>query len=159
MTHIHYNTHKGITMALVYIEQVEHMSLEQMQKTHEDEIKILNDIDNLAISVDRKEATLEELENKINEYLVHVKEHFANEEKLMQKYDFPKYDMHKTAHDMFLEELESAVKLWKRYEDINKITNFIRITPEWIVLHVNTVDAPTANFLAKKMDQAKANNI
>ncbi|MDH5465308.1 MAG: hemerythrin family protein [Thiovulaceae bacterium] len=142
-------------MALVYIEQIEEMSVEQMQKTHEDEIQILNDIDKLAIFQDRGEATMEQLEEKINEYLVHVKAHFANEEKLMRKYDFPKYDMHKTAHDMFLEELDSAVKLWKRYEDITKITNFIRRTPEWIVLHVDTVDAPTANFLAQKMDQEK----
>lgn len=140
-------------MALVYIEQVEHMSLEQMQETHEDEIKILNDIDKLAILQDRGNATMEELESKINEYLEHVKAHFANEEKLMRKYDFQKYDMHKTAHDMFLEELDGAVKLWKRYEDITKITNFIRRTPEWIVLHVNTVDTPTANYLASKMEQ------
>lgn len=138
-------------MALVYIEQLEDMSIEQMQQTHKNEIKILNEIDNLAILLDRKEATLEELENKINEYLDHVKEHFSNEEKLMQKYGFPSYEMHKTAHDMFLEELEHAVSQWKRYENINKITNFIRRAPEWIVLHVNTVDAPTANFLAKKM--------
>jgi len=150
-----YNGQKGIGMALVYIEQIEEMSVEQMQKTHEDEIQILNDIDKLAIFQDRGEATMEQLEEKINEYLVHVKAHFANEEKLMRKYDFPKYDMHKTAHDMFLEELDSAVKLWKRYEDITKITNFIRRTPEWIVLHVDTVDAPTANFLAQKMDQEK----
>lgn len=141
-------------MALVYIEQVEHMSLEQMQKTHEDEIQILNEIDKLAILHDRGNATIEELEGKINEYLAHVKEHFANEERLMQKYDFPKYDMHKTAHDMFLDELSLAVTLWKRYEDITKITNFIRRTPEWIVLHVNTVDAPTANFLAEKMGES-----
>lgn len=152
MTDLHYNTHKGITMALVYIEQVEHMSLDQMQQTHEDEIKILNEIDKLAIFHDRGKATIEELESKINEYLEHVKKHFANEERLMQEYDFPSYDMHKTAHDMFLEELESAVKLWKRYDDITKITNFIRRTPEWIVLHVNTVDAPTANFLANKIN-------
>jgi len=57
-------------MALVYIEQLEEMSVEQMQQTHEDEVKILNDIDNLAFYVDRGEATLEELENKVNEYLV-----------------------------------------------------------------------------------------
>ena len=141
-------------MGLVYIEQLEDMSLEQMQKTHEDEVIILNAIDKLAILHDRGEATLEELESKINEYLVHVKEHFASEERLMREYDFPSYDMHKTAHDMFLEELESAVKLWKRYDDITKITNFIRRTPEWIVLHVNTVDTPTANFLAQKMGEA-----
>jgi len=139
-------------MALVYIEQVEYMSVEQMQRTHEDEIQILNEIDKLAILHDRGEARLEELESKINEYLEHVKEHFSNEEKLMREYNFPSYDMHKTAHDMFLADLQYAVNQWKRYEDINKITNFVRRTPEWIVMHVNSVDAPTANFLANKMD-------
>ena len=139
-------------MALVYIEQLEDMSVEQMQKTHENEIEILNTIDNLAISYDRGEATEDELVEKIDAYIEHVHAHFANEERLMQKYDFPSYDMHKTAHDMFLEELQHAIKYWKRYEDINKITNFIRRAPEWIVLHVNTVDAPTANYLAKKME-------
>ena len=138
-------------MALIYVEQVEDMSVDEMQKTHENEIEILNDIDRLAILCDRGEVTLEELEKKIDEYIEHVHKHFANEERLMQKYDFPSYDMHKTAHDMFLEELQNAIKYWKRYEDINKITNFIRRTPEWIVLHVNTVDVPTANYLAKKM--------
>ena len=143
---------KGIPLALIYIEQVEEMSVEQMQQTHENEIKILNAIDSLAIAYDRGQATLDELEQKIDEYVAHVHKHFENEERLMQKYDFPSYDMHKTAHDMFLEELENAIKYWKRYEDITKITNFIRKSPEWIVLHVNTVDVPTANYLAKKMD-------
>jgi hemerythrin len=55
------------------------------------------------------------------------------------------------AHDMFLLDLNSAVRQWKQYGDIKKIINFIHKTPEWIVMHVNSVDAPTANFLAKKM--------
>jgi len=138
-------------MALVYIEQVEDMDVEEMQKTHENEVKILNEIDNLAISYDRGEATLEELESKIEEYVKHVHEHFANEERLMQEYDFPSYDMHKMAHDMFLEELDGAIRNWKNYKKVSKITDFIRKAPEWIVLHVNTVDYPTANYLAKKM--------
>ena len=142
-------------MALVYIEQLEDLDVDEMQKTHEDEVKILNKIDDLAFYVDRGEATLEELESTINEYIAHVKAHFANEERLMQEYDFPSYHMHKTAHDMFLVDLEHAVKQWKRYENVEKITNFVRKAPEWIVLHVNTVDAPTANYIAKKMDQAK----
>jgi len=142
-------------MALVYIEQLEDMDLEQMQTTHEDEIKILNEIDTLAIMHTMGKATLEELESKINAYIAHVKVHFANEEKLMREHDFPKYDMHKTAHDMFLVDLEYAVNQWKRYENIEKITNFVRRTPEWIVLHVNTVDAPTSAYLAKKMNETK----
>ena len=143
-------------MALVYIEQVEEMSLDEMQQTHEDEIKILNDIDKLAIFHDRGEASLEDLVSKIDEYIAHVKVHFANEEKLMRKYDFPSYDMHKTAHDMFILDLEYAIDQWKRYDDVTKITNFIRRTPEWIVLHVNSVDAPTSAFLAKKVAEDNA---
>jgi len=143
-------------MGLIYAEQVEYMSVDQMQQTHENEIKILNEIDKLAILCDRGKATQEELEAKINEYLEHVKEHFANEERLMKEYDFPSYQMHKTAHDMFLEELQHAVKQWKKYENINKILNFIRNTPEWIVLHVNTVDAPTSEYLARKMESTKS---
>ena len=79
--------------------------------------------------------------------------HFANEEQLMQKYDFPSYDMHKTAHDMFLLDLESATRQWKKFGDINRIINFVYKTPEWIVLHVNSVDAPTADYLARKMQE------
>ncbi|MEA3371682.1 MAG: hemerythrin family protein [Campylobacterota bacterium] len=141
-------------MGLIYAEQVEYMSLESMQKTHEDEIKILNDIDKLAVMVEREKATKEELEAKIDEYIVHVDAHFKGEEKLMQEYNFPSYDMHKMAHDMFLIDLQYATKQWKEYGDINKIINFVRKTPEWIVMHVNSVDAPTADFLVRKIEEA-----
>ncbi|MCL4432889.1 MAG: hemerythrin family protein [Epsilonproteobacteria bacterium] len=139
-------------MALVYIEQIEEMSVEQMQLTHENEIKILNEIEKLAFGVDRKTVELSELEKKLDEYIDHVHNHFANEERLMEECDFPSYDMHKTAHDMFLSDLDSAVRQWKKFGDIKKIINFVHKTPEWIVLHVNSVDAPTANYLAKKME-------
>jgi len=139
-------------MALVYIEQVEYMSIDEMQQTHENEIKILNEIDKLATLCDQGKATQEELEEKLDEYIAHVHAHFANEERLMQEHDFPSYEMHKMAHDMFLADLEYATKNWKEYGNINKIINFVRKTPEWIVMHVNSVDAPTADYLARKMD-------
>lgn len=138
-------------MGLIYIEQVEYMSIEQMQQTHENEIKILNEIDKLAILCDRGEAKQEELEAKLDEYIEHVHEHFANEEGLMLAHNFPSYEMHKMAHDIFLADLEYATKSWKVYGNIDKIINFVRKTPEWIVMHVNSVDAPTADYLAKKI--------
>lgn len=140
-------------MALVYVEQLEHMDFEQMQETHENEVKILNEIDKLAILWERGDATQSALEDKIDVYIAHVKEHFTSEEKLMLKYDFPSYDMHKTAHDMFLADLEYAIVQWKDFGDIKKIINFVRKTPEWIVLHVNSVDAPTAAYLSGKIGQ------
>jgi len=146
---------KELGMGLIYIEQVEFMSLDEMQETHENEIAILNEIDKLAIRVERGKATQEELEEKIDEYIAHVNAHFANEERLMLKYDFPSYEMHKMAHDMFLADLQYATKQWKEYGDLKKIINFVRKTPEWIVMHVNSVDAPTADYLARKIEAEK----
>jgi len=146
-------------MALLYAEAVEHLDVEEMQETHEDEIKILNDIDKLATyySMDKSDEKLKVLEEKIEEYLAHVKVHFANEERLMKKYDFPDYEMHKMTHDMFLMDIGITIKQWRKFGDINKVTNFIRKSPEWIVLHINTVDAPTSAYIAHKMAQEAEN--
>ena len=142
-------------MALLYAESVEYLDVEEMQKTHEDEIKILNDIDRLAVmySMDKSDAKQKVLEEKIEEYLAHVKVHFANEERLMKKYNFPDYEMHKMTHDMFLMDIGITIKQWRKFGDVDKVVNFIRKSPEWIVLHINTVDAPTSDYLAEKMAQ------
>jgi len=142
-------------MALLYAESVEYLDVEEMQKTHEDEIKILNDIDRLAVmySMDKSDAKQKVLEEKIEEYLAHVKVHFANEERLMKKYNFPDYEMHKMTHDMFLMDIGITIKQWRKFGDVDKVVNFIRKSPEWIVLHINTVDAPTSAYLAEKMAQ------
>jgi hemerythrin len=123
-----------------------------MQETHESEIKILNEIEKLAVGYQRGTTKLNVLESKIDEYIKHVQEHFANEEELMEKYDFHAFEMHKMAHDMFLMDLNYASMHWKQHGDLDKILNFIYKTPEWIIMHVNTVDAPTAKYLASKME-------
>lgn len=143
-------------MGMIYAEQIEYMSVDTMQETHESEIKILNEIDKLAIGLDRGIVQLDELEAKIDEYIEHVNEHFSSEEKLMQEYDFPSYEMHKMAHDMFLADLQYATMHWKQHGDIKKIINFVRKTPEWIVMHVNSVDAPTADYIARKQGQSNS---
>lgn len=139
-------------MALLYAQQLEELEVEEMQETHASEIEILNEIDKLATyyGMDKSDTNLHALEEKIDAYLAHVKMHFANEEKLMRQYDFPKYEMHKTAHDIFLMDLDITIKQWKKFGNIEKVTNFIRSSPEWIVLHINTVDAPTSAYITEK---------
>ncbi|MEA1982181.1 MAG: hemerythrin family protein [Campylobacterota bacterium] len=142
-------------MGILYAEQVEFMSVDEMQETHESEIAIINEIEKLATQYQINKTDPEALEKKLDEYIAHVKEHFINEERLMKKYEFPNHEMHKMAHDMFLIDLSYATKQWKEYGDIGKIINFVFKTPEWIVMHVNSVDAPTADYLAQKMYEEK----
>jgi len=144
-------------MQLIYAEQVEHLDVEEMQNTHEEEIALLNDLDKTATLYGLGRADVSDLETKIDAYIAHLKVHFKNEERLMRKYDFPSYDMHKMAHDIFLSDIGLTIDQWKSFGDINKVINFIRKSPEWIVMHIDTVDAPTSAYIAKKMALEKAN--
>jgi hemerythrin len=57
------------------------------------------------------------------------------------------------AHEMFIMDMNYATMLWKQHGDINKIVTFVRKVPEWLIMHVNTVDAPTAEFLARRIGE------
>ena len=140
-------------MAIIYAEQLEYMNLDSMQETHENEVKLLNEIAKLANAYRRDKSHLEALELKLDEYVEHVKEHFEFEEELMEEYDFHAYDMHKMAHDMFLMDLKYARKHWKQHGDIDKILSFVQKTPEWLIMHVSSVDKPTADYLATKIEK------
>jgi len=142
-------------MALIYAGQLEDLDVDEMQETHDEEIVILNDLDRIATEYFLDKSKLGELELKIEEYLKHLKEHFLNEEKLMRKYDFPSYDMHKIAHDTFLMDFSITINQWRKFGNVDKVINFIRKSPDWIVLHIKTVDAPTASYIAKKMELEK----
>ncbi len=138
-------------MALLYIESVEYLEVQQMQETHENEIKILNEIDRLATQYSMDKSKLTEVETKIEKYLVHLKTHFSSEEELMHRYNYPNYEMHKLAHDMFIADLEITLKQWHLHNNIDKVIHFIRKSPEWIILHINTMDAPTSAYITQKM--------
>lgn len=141
-------------MAILSINEVTDMSFEAIQLTHENEIALINKIDKLATECVAGEADIEVLVEELEKYVKHVKEHFELEEELMEEYDFISYDLHKMAHDMFLADLMYATKHWKQNGDLNKIITFIRKSPEWLISHIETVDAPTAEYIAKKSAQA-----
>ncbi|HHS93194.1 MAG TPA: hypothetical protein ENK82_07595 [Campylobacterales bacterium] len=142
-------------MGILYPEQVEYVDVEEMQQTHEDEISILNAIDKLATEYERDASKKPELEVKLDEYIEHVQTHFANEERLMEKYDFYAFEMHKMAHDMFIIDLNYAIKQWKEFGDIERMTTFVRKSPEWIIMHINTMDVATARHIALAMEAEK----
>ena len=111
---------------------------------------MLNRIEKLYNRYRRDKSGLDELNEAIETYVAHVKEHFAGEEQLMQAYDFPEYEMHKLAHDAFLADLNLTYKGFKEGE-LERMIRFLFGVPEWLVMHVNTVDAPTAAYLAHKV--------
>lgn len=142
-------------MAIISIKHAPVMSLELMQQLHEKEFTLMNEVDELANGVGKGENGWGDLEAKLDEYIEHVKMHFAEEEELMEEYDFHHYDMHKLAHDMFLADLAYATRQWKAFGEIEQVVAFVRKAPEWMMDHIMKVDVPTADYLAPRLKAAK----
>lgn len=139
-------------MRIINVSEVGSTEVEEMQSIHEKEVSLINEIDEMARECVEGSGDTEKLAQKLDEYIVHVKEHFRVEEELMREYNFPSYDLHEMAHQMFLADLQYATKHWKELGDLNKIVAFVRKSPEWIVSHIDSVDIPTAEYIAKKRE-------
>ncbi len=142
-------------MALLTIHQVQPVCVAEMQHTHEEEISMLNEIDELAMMSENDKTKHEVLEEKLEAYITHVNDHFANEERLMRLYAFPPYQIHKAEHDRVLHELNGVVLRWKQYGEIDAVIAYLRQSVDWIINHIGTMDHMTAMFIAqqtKKID-------
>ncbi len=137
-------------MILLSIDQVQHVSVDEMQHTHEEEISMLNEINELATIYENDKTKYTVLEEKLDAYIQHVKDHFANEERLMRLYMFPAYPVHKSEHDRVLHELNGIVIRWKQDGEIDTIIAYLRQSVDWIINHISTMDSMTAMFISQQ---------
>ncbi|OHD17983.1 MAG: hemerythrin [Spirochaetes bacterium GWD1_27_9] len=76
-------------------------------------------------------------------------EHFAAEEKLMQKYDYPDYQKHLKEHKDLTAQ---ALELKKKFETTNAIMSIevIMFLKDWLANHILKSDKIYGNFLNTK---------
>jgi hemerythrin len=76
--------------------------------------------------------------------------HFVMEEALMDGLGYPERKAHRTAHQLFLEDLRALVREVEAHalgEDV--ATWAAQRLPEWLSFHIETNDAPLARFAAR----------
>jgi hemerythrin len=85
---------------------------------------------------------------KIQEYLgeiyVHMQAHFALEEHVMKKNDYPFYDEHKREHEQFLEDYTECMVQFLNGADISAKDPIEECLKQWIVEHITTSDKKMA---------------
>lgn len=120
-----------------------------MHDVHLEELTIINAVYEQIEAIQNASGDKNLLSASLDALLLHTREHFANEERLMKEYSFPPYAMHKAAHDLFLAEMEQMVGDWKSTLQIEPVTRFMHINlPAWLKQHISTMDYVTAGFLA-----------
>ena len=139
---------KGESM-LVRIEDIPKVALERMNKVHEEEIKLLNQLYHTLKEYEEGEGSIEDIDKAFNAFFEDVKYHFSSEQELMEKYNFFAYPMHRGEHDMVLMQLNNLKKGWEKDKNPELIKNYLEkeFLP-WLINHIQTMDTVTAHFLS-----------
>jgi hemerythrin len=119
------------------IEKINLVAFDPMNEIHNNELKYVNA---LYEALEKNENIKKAYEEFIND----VKNHFAFEEKLMDKYKFFAIIPHKMEHQRILNEL---LQLQTILDDRKLIKDYLKNTfVPWLENHVNTMDTVTAGF-------------
>jgi hemerythrin len=81
----------------------------------------------------------------LEEMFDYAKEHFTDEEELMQQYDYPESQAHKKQHDYFI---RTADELSSGKVSPDEIAEFLNV---WWTIHILKVDMKYKEFFKAKL--------
>jgi hemerythrin len=123
------------------------VALDFMNRDHAEFVALRDKLLGL-LSAQAPEAKVDTL---LDELLAHTRQHFAEEERLMQETQFPPYRMHKGEHDNVLADMSAQIERWKQERNAVVLRDWLdRAVGDWFVSHVGTMDLVTAGFIEKK---------
>ncbi|HTP25058.1 MAG TPA: hemerythrin family protein [Anaeromyxobacteraceae bacterium] len=77
--------------------------------------------------------------------------HFAAEEELMTEHAYPEKEPHKTAHRLFLEDLQGLMRtLAEQGLTVDVVAWASERVPEWLTFHIEANDLPMARYVARR---------
>lgn len=126
-----------------------------MNDTHKEDVDIINAIFEEILAFEKGADNSDIIDTKYQGWIAHTIDHFRTEEEEMIEAAFPPYPMHKGEHDKVLTQMKEVFEVWKSQRDIKILkTYFIEFIPEWLVAHISTMDAMTANYIGGGMAHA-----
>lgn len=121
-----------------------------MNDDHQKLTLLLNELSTQMVSDAETDRGAERVAGALAEVLAHSRAHFAHEQELMERYDFPPYHCHSGEHERVLAEMEAELAAWNATHDLARLRHYVGETvPQWFVNHLETMDYVTAMFLAQ----------
>ncbi len=126
------------------------VAIEDMNRVHDEEIDLLNEIQQLLVQRSEGKDIDQTLNTRLETFVTHVQAHFAGEEQRMLEGQFPVYPIHKQEHDRVLGELRQHYEEWKQTGNSDALEKYLLlVVPDWMVQHVSTMDFVTAQYLCQ----------
>ena len=120
-------------------------NIKEMDKHHQELFQTANRLYE-EINTGRNKAALAEM----LDFLIHyTEEHFSQEEKLMEDYDFPEYEGHIKQHERLIFEVQQLKDKYAAGE-IQMDMSIINFLKDWIINHILTEDRKYGPYLKNK---------
>ena len=122
------------------------LGIERVDRQHQHMFEIINEIIEYSVPSGDIDLTAD----TIKEMASYAREHFADEEELMQRYGYPNLDAHKKEHNYFIDTTAHlAVEFMNnRNTTGGEIAEFLTI---WLTNHILKTDMKYKELLLKKM--------
>jgi len=129
-------------MVLIKPEDNLKLGIPEIDSQHETMISLVNLIHETMLQGADKAA----LDGLLSRLLEHTQTHFAYEEELMSRYNYPGYEAHKSEHNRLMQHL---IDLAERYSNGELLLSFA-VALElkgWAAVHIEKSDKPLGTFL------------
>lgn len=119
------------------------IGIEPIDTQHQKLVEILNNLNEI-----KKEKDMESLIRVFHDLICYSRIHFFDEEEIMKKISYPKYEEHKEEHKFFIDKLEEINK--EIYEKNVYISLSMRIfLTDWLVGHILKTDRGLIPYINK----------
>lgn len=143
---------QGLIM-LISQEDIPQVSQDFMNTTHSEEVTLINALFEEILSYEKNGNNTNAVDTMYQAWIEHTIEHFTTEEVEMIEAEFPAFPMHKQAHDDALKQMNEVFDAWKESREIKILKMyFIEAVPQWLIAHISTMDAMTANHIGGGMN-------
>ena len=131
-------------MALVTWSNELSVSVQEMDKQHQELIKLINQLHDGMKNGKGKD----EIGKVLTGLIRYTKIHFAAEEKMMQDAHYPGYPQQKSAHDTLVKQVLDLQKRFNANETL-KAVDVINFLSDWLVNHIKGEDKKYGPFVNK----------
>jgi hemerythrin-like metal-binding protein len=128
-------------MELIKFEKKFETKIKEIDEQH----KVLFEIFNKLYSLLLSPHSFNEIQDILNQLTEYTLFHFANEEKLMERYSYPKLDEHLNMHHSFIKKVETF-KLKYEMGDMLLNTHIFTYIYDWLTNHILFADKDFANY-------------
>ncbi len=121
--------------------------LETNNELIDSEHKHLIDLINNALEAINKGKGKEVLLETVTELDAYVKTHFAHEEELQKKYNYPHYEQHKKWHTYYINEIEKMMQVFLDGGETDVLVDQLNKKAGEVVTHIRTMDRKLAEYI------------